>query len=151
MAQSILIVKYSLPLSIGEIFRKLAEKKPIDYIVFADTGNEHPETYYFVDNYMKPFLESENIPFITVYPYKKRSLYTRCFERKVIPDMLRRWCTRDVKVKPIHKFYKTLNAKIIQYIGIDYQESHRIKHNKKNLTALRRAILYYHFLEYKRS
>lgn len=118
--------------STAMIFKLVQDKAPLDYVVFADTGNEHPETYFFVKQYMKPYLESKNIPFVTVYPFKKRSLWIRCFQRKVIPDMLQRWCTRDVKVKPIHKFYKTLKSDIIQYMGIDYQESHRMKPSGEN-------------------
>jgi 3'-phosphoadenosine 5'-phosphosulfate sulfotransferase (PAPS reductase)/FAD synthetase len=95
--------------------------------VFSDTGNEMPETYEYIEKIMKPYLKSKNIEFITVYNFRKISLWTRCYKRKVIPDMIRRWCTRDFKVKPIHKFYKKLGSNIIQYIGIDNGESHRMK------------------------
>ena len=107
-------------------------KKPIDYVVFADTGNEVPETYEFTEKYMKPYLVENKIEFVTVYPFGKRSLWTRCFLRKIIPSQVWRFCTRDVKVKPIHKFYKKLDSKIIQYMGIHYGEYYRMKPTKED-------------------
>ncbi len=101
--------------------------KPIDYVVFADTGNEVPETYEFVKNYMEPYLKKHDIPFIVVYPYKKRSLWARCFKRNVFPDTHHRWCTRDVKITPIHKFYKRIGGYICEYIGITYEDTRRMK------------------------
>lgn len=105
-------------------------KMRIDFVVFADTGNEVPETYYFIKHFMEPFLKEHNIPFYTVYPFKKKSLWTRCWLRKVIPDKIKRWCTRDVKVKPIHKLYKKIapGEEITQYMGIHAGEAgYRVK------------------------
>jgi len=104
----------------------IENKKPLDYVVFADTGNEIPATYEFIKIFTE-FLSKHNVQFKTLYPFGKRSLYLRCWVRKVIPSMLWRWCTRDVKVKPIHKFYKSLKDDIHQYMGIDYDEVYRMK------------------------
>jgi hypothetical protein len=105
----------------------IANKKPIDYVIFSDTGNEVPETYLYIEKHMRPYLEKYNIPFVTVYNYSKISLWSRCMIRKVFPDMYKRWCTRDFKVRPIHRFYRTLQCDIIEYIGIDWGEVKRMK------------------------
>jgi hypothetical protein len=38
-----------------------------------------------------------------------------------------RWCTRDFKVHPIHRHYRERGGHINQYIGIAYDEIHRMK------------------------
>lgn len=105
----------------------IKNKKPIDYVVFSDTGNEVPETYEFIEKHMIPYLNRYGIKFVVVYPFKKRSLYTRCWKREVFPDTHHRWCTRDVKITPIHKFYKKLKGKIFEYMGIAYDDIRRMK------------------------
>lgn len=113
--------------STAMILLLVKQKKPIDYVVFADTGNEVPETYKFIEKYTLPYLKKYDIPFVVVYPYKKRSLWARCFKRNVFPDTHHRWCTRDVKITPIHKFYKKLGGEIKEYIGIAYDDIRRMK------------------------
>jgi len=105
----------------------IKNKKPIDYVVFADVGNEVPETYQFIEKYMKPYCTKQNIPFQTVYVRRKISLWTNCFRLRKFPSQIWRWCTRDFKVRPIHKFYKSLKCDIIEYMGIDYDEVRRMK------------------------
>lgn len=99
-------------------------KFPLDYVVFSDTGDEMPETYEYV-KYMAKYLKRHKIKFLTVKP--NSTLSEVCTRRKVVPSQVWRWCTRDHKVKPIHKFYKTLKSHIYQYMGIDYGEVRRMK------------------------
>lgn len=117
--------------STAMIFLLLLDKKPIDYVVFADVGAELPETYETV-KLMKEFLDKQAVPFVTVYPAKFRTLQQRCEDRNVIPDRIRRWCTRDVKITPIFKFYRSLDAEINQYIGIDSGEPKRMRPDPEN-------------------
>ena len=113
--------------STAMILRLIDEKMPLDHVVFADTGGEIPETYETISHMMK-VLKKESIPFTIVYPFKLRSLYERCFSRKVTPDRFKRWCTRDAKVKPIHKFYKKVVGGFInEYMGIDCAETKRVR------------------------
>lgn len=104
-------------------------KFPLDYVVFADTGDEMPETYEYL-NHMENFCTKHNIPFQIVRVRKKDSLSDRCLRRRVIPSQMWRWCTRDMKVIPIHAFYRSLKSHIFQYMGIDYGEVHRMKDPK---------------------
>lgn len=105
----------------------LIEKKfPLDCVVFADTGNEMPETYKYLD-VMGKYLERVGVPLEVVHSRSGESLADRCTRRRVIPSEVWRWCTRDMKVTPIHAFYRSLKAHVYQYMGIDYDEVHRMK------------------------
>jgi 3'-phosphoadenosine 5'-phosphosulfate sulfotransferase (PAPS reductase)/FAD synthetase len=115
----------STALMILLIHRKL----PLDYIIFADTGSERPETYTYL-KYAKKYAEKYGIPFKIVKVRNGDSLYDRCKRRKVIPSKTWRWCTRDMKIRPIYAFYRSLKAQICQYVGIDYDEVHRMKDSK---------------------
>ena len=99
---------------------------PLDHVVFADTGNEMPETYAYL-NIIKRHLDDVGVPLNIVHVKSGESLSDRCLRRRVIPSEMWRWCTRDMKVTPIHAFYRTLKAHIYQYMGIDYGEVHRMK------------------------
>ena len=105
-------------------------KKQIDYVVFSDVGDELPATYEFIENHMKPYLQKHNIEFVFI---KKRvhgteKLSDNLIRRKKFASMVWRACTRDFKVKPIHKFYKSLKVDhIFEYMGIDYGEVRRMK------------------------
>lgn len=99
---------------------------PLDYVVFADTGNEMPETYQYLD-IMGKYLERAGVPLKVVQTRNGESLSDRCMRRHVIPSQVWRWCTRDMKVTPIHAFYRRLKTHVYQYMGIDYGEVHRMK------------------------
>jgi len=101
-------------------------KFPLDHVVFADTGDEIPGTYEYLE-VMRKYLKRRDIPFEIVMNRKKESLSDKCLQREVIPSQVWRWCTRDFKVLPIHKFYRTLQSHVYQYMGIDYGEVHRMK------------------------
>lgn len=99
---------------------------PFDFAVFSDTGNEMPETYAYL-NIMKKYLDKAGVPLVVVRVRSGESLSDRCMRRKVIPSEVWRWCTRDMKVTPIHAFYRSLKCHIYQYMGIDYGEVRRMK------------------------
>ena len=64
----------------------------LDHVIFADTGDEYPETYFYVKQYLKPFCEEKNLDWITVKNNKFKSIMDRCFKKKVIPFRNLRWC-----------------------------------------------------------
>lgn len=103
----------------------LRENKPLDEAVFADTGGEAPETYAYLEVAEK-FLRSHGIPLRTVRR-DGASLYETCLKRRVIPSALWRWSTRDFKVRPIRRYYRTLQRPIVQYIAIAYDELERMR------------------------
>ena len=121
------VVSYGGGVNSTALIILLIERKlPLDFVVFADTGNEMPETYRYLD-VMGKYLESAGIPLKIVRPRSGESLSDRCTRRRVIPSQVWRWCTRDMKVTPIHAFYRSLKAHVYQYMGIDYGEVHRMK------------------------
>ena len=83
---------------------------------------------------MKKFLKKKNIPFEIVRNFSLITLLERCFIRKVFPDMFRRWCTRDFKVAPIHRFYRKFfkGYQINEYLGIDSAEQKRCRIAKED-------------------
>jgi len=107
----------------------LMDPKRYDYVIFADTGDEKEETYYYIDKYLKPFCKENDVPWITVKHNKGFSLMEWCMKRKILPIRTRRWCTMDFKVKPINRFIRTLGATmknpVICTIGISYDEAVR--------------------------
>jgi 3'-phosphoadenosine 5'-phosphosulfate sulfotransferase (PAPS reductase)/FAD synthetase len=107
----------------------IENKFPLDYVLFADTGGEMPETYEYVEHVRK-YLEKQGIPFQIVRVKNNDTLYDRCMRRKVIPSQTWRWCTRDLKIRPIYAFYRSLKSQVYQYVGIDYDEIHRMKDSK---------------------
>lgn len=103
------------------------EEAPLDEVVFADTGGEVPETYSYL-KIVEDYLEQRGIPFrIVSNRIAGRDLYDTCWHRRVFPSVVWRWSTRDFKVRPIHRYYRSLEAHINQYVGIAYDEIERMK------------------------
>lgn len=105
-------------------------QKRLDHVVFADTGGELPETYKYLFAAEK-YLSEHDIPF-SIVRSKHGTLYDTCARRRVIPSVMWRWSTRDFKVTPIYKFYRSLGCHVYQYIGIAYDELERMKDSRAN-------------------
>lgn len=111
--------------SIALLLYILDQGKPLDAVVFADTGVEVPETYEYA-KMIKKFTDEYNIPFKVVRS-KGDDLYARCTRRKVVPSQIWRWCTRDLKIRPIYAYYRSLKVHVNQYLGISYEERRRYR------------------------
>ena len=114
--------------------------KEYDYVIFADTGGEYPETYEYMSNYLRPFCESKGIPFIIVrkeQDEKPISLEQYCLDSGQIPSRNFKWCTDKFKRRPMNKFLRSLGATkknpIIKDIGFSLDESHRMGKNEDPL------------------
>ena len=110
----------------------LRDKAPLDGAVFADTGGETPATYESLDM-ARGYLTRHGIP-LTVVAARPRAtdLYETAWRRRVIPSVQWRWCTRDFKVNPIHRYYSGLGGHIYQYVGIAFDEIHRMKDSRED-------------------
>jgi hypothetical protein len=108
------------------LYRK---KMPFDEAVFADTGGELPETYLFLEVARK-YLERRSKRLVVVKS-KSGTLYDTCRRREVIPSQVWRWSTRDYKVAPIHAYYRSLGCHVHEYLGIAYDEVHRMKASRE--------------------
>ena len=105
------------------------EGAPLDEVVFADTGDEVPETYSYLD-VTKEYLSARGVPFRVVQKPNRKSLYETCWDRNVFPSAIWRWSTRDFKVNPIQSYYRRLGGHINQYMGIAYDEVMRVKDSR---------------------
>lgn len=104
-------------------------KRPIDVVIFADTGNELPATYKTVEQ-MKKQTREDNVEFVTVNSHLAPSLYEYCWKRRIFPFRLRRFCTVEFKVQPIRRYLRKqygIREGFVSYIGIAYDEAHRMK------------------------
>lgn len=120
------ILSYGAGLNSTALLIHIIENKlPLDEVIFADTGGETPETYQHL-KITDEYLHQHNIP-LTIVRSNKGSLYDTCARRKVIPSQVWRWCTRDYKITPIHRHYRSYGGPIIQYLGIAYEEKERAK------------------------
>lgn len=99
--------------------------EPLDEAIFADTGGEVPETYAYLE-IARSYLEKKGVPLRTVQR-KGADLYETCRRRRVIPSAVWRWSTRDFKVRPIRRYYRSLRRPIIQYLAIAYDELERMR------------------------
>lgn len=114
--------------------------KPLDAVLFADTGDEWPHTYTAV-TYYQNWLRKErpDIIFEIVRSKYNKTLYQYCWDKKIIPSRMTRDCTDKFKLQPMRRFMRAQwdmkQEHFIRYIGIDYSEAHRIKDSmRKNET-----------------
>lgn len=74
----------------------------------------------------------------------KEQFYTKKIRGKHIGDIygypyiIQAWCTERLKLKPLRKYYKTIDEPIMQYVGIAYNEPQRYKklNPKKQIAPL---------------
>ena len=125
--------------STAMLLMMLEKQMPIDYIVFADTGKDFPQMLThlsILEDYIH--ISYPNAPKITYLKAYKTFDYLM-FEHEKIRGKFKgkkgygwasfrnRWCTSKLKIDIMEKFYKSLNCKIIRYIGIASDEPKRIK------------------------
>ena len=114
--------------SLALMIHLIETKEPLDEVVFADTGSEVPETYEHLD-IAREYLDNHGIP-LTIVSKRGGNLYDRCWDRRVIPSVVWRWSTRDFKVTPIHRHYRSLRTHVNQYLAIAYDEIERMKDSR---------------------
>jgi len=108
-----------------------------DEVIFADTGAEKPETYWYMDNYTKPLFKELGIFFTTVR--QNPQLYEYCFKHSLIPSTHWRWCTDKAKQRPIKKY---LTKADIIMIGFSVDESNRAKNQERVYPLLELGLSY---------
>lgn len=109
-----------------------------DYILFADVGNERPETYHFVFGILQPWLAEIGFPQVTVVkkvvqkftnePYT--TLAGNCVSNSTLPSLAMggKGCSQKWKAEPLDAFVNALpevqeaiarGEKIARIIGYD--------------------------------
>ena len=112
-------------------------KIPIDEIVFADVGNESPETYAFLKIF-KEWMKEHNLKFVTVKSHLG-TLRDDHYKKRIIPFRAFRSCTDKFKIIPIRKYLKAKypdDTHFNMYLGIDYGEKQRAKKSRRNYQTM---------------
>lgn len=103
----------------------------VDAVVFADTGAEKPETYWYIENYIKPLLErvgkSLQVLKREKTAYYEPTLYDFLWRIKDIPSVQQRRCTDHYKIRVIQKLVGTEG---ILLIGFSLDEAYRANRKK---------------------
>ena len=97
------------------IYLKQQNKVPDIEYFFCDTGMELPEVYAFLDK-LETYLGKP----IKRLGDNKDFLHLLKMHDNMLPQATRRWCTKDMKIKPLEKFIGNDDA--ITYVGIRADE-----------------------------
>lgn len=84
-------------------------KLKVDVVVFADTGVEKPETYWYMESYTKPEFEKAHVPFEVIRndrPGYEATLYDYYWSRRDLPSVQWRRCTDHYKLRPMKRRYR---------------------------------------------
>lgn len=89
--------------------------------VFADTGWEHPITYAYLRG---PLTDAIG----PIREVRGARLFTELVRAKrIFPDRTKRFCTVELKVKPIAAYLASLDDEIVNVVGIRRDESEKRK------------------------
>lgn len=98
--------------------------KDFDLAVFCDTGGENPETYEYLEKYIKPYCKKHNIRLEEIR--REDTLYDHYMSKQIIPTRRFRHCTDKFKIRPLKKFFKQFDT-VEVLIGFASDEAHRAK------------------------
>lgn len=108
----------------------------VDYILFADTGGERPETYSYIQ-YFNMWLIKNGMPEIITVRYKTKGGEEITLEQDVInnqtlPAVAFGWktCSQKFKIQPIEIWLKEnidFSIKPVKYIGFEKGEERRMR------------------------
>lgn len=90
--------------------------------VFCDTGWEHPITYGYIDYINEKVLDGE---LVTISSERYPGGFRECvLDHGMIPGRVTRFCTEDLKIEPLHRFFADLDdGDVHSYQGIRADES----------------------------
>ena len=86
--------------------------------IFADTGWEHPDTYEYLRGPL-----AEKLGPITEARSKVGGMQEWVKKKGMFPSRLRRFCTEELKIKPIKKHLQTYDCEVVNTVGIRAAES----------------------------
>jgi hypothetical protein len=115
--------------STAMILYLLDRKEKIDYVVFADTGAEYPETYSYVLMFDKWLRDNHNLS-ITRVQSKDGPMYEFMLKKKRVPSYV--FPAKHVenwKIRPIDKFMGSIRIRqdVEMCLGIDFDERDRVR------------------------
>ena len=125
--------------STAMLLRLIEEKRPIDLILFCDTGLEFPQMYEHLkrlEQYIGrkiTYLKAEHSfeYYFSEYMPKSKNPKLRQYAGNSWAGPRNRWCTGMLKTRVIRAYLKALKNEydVIEYIGIAADEPKRIKEN----------------------
>lgn len=86
--------------------------------IFADTGWEHPSTY----EYLRGPLTAKLGPIVEVKS-DVGGFADWCRKKGMFPSRLRRYCTEELKVKPIKRHFDSYDCEVVNAVGVRASES----------------------------
>jgi 3'-phosphoadenosine 5'-phosphosulfate sulfotransferase (PAPS reductase)/FAD synthetase len=86
--------------------------------VFADTGWEHPATYEYLD-----MLRSKLGLTIDVVKAKAGGMPEKVRARAGFSSRMVRWCTKELKVEPLHAYHEAIGEDTVSVVGVRADES----------------------------
>ena len=106
----------------------------VDFVLFADTGGENPETYEYLNKYLKPHFEKIHKPLVIVKGEENvngepvTNMELAYLGWRMIPVRFMRHCTDKWKIKPMHRYltanYPGESLRVV--IGFAYDEVKRM-------------------------
>lgn len=90
--------------------------------VYCDTKWEHPLTYVYIEEINKTLLDGK---LIYLQSKKYDGFEDLCIKKKRVPSSMARYCTEELKVKPMIDYLNTIEDEKIVYQGIRSDESPR--------------------------
>ena len=102
-----------------------------DHVIFADTGDEMPETYAYISKYIKPFCKEKQIQFLTVRSKSGLTLWEDSMQKRSYPLRMTRQCTKDHKISPIRKKLRETRSDQKESRNNGYWIFHRRKHTNE--------------------
>ncbi len=123
--------------STAMVLRLIEEERPLDLILFCDTGLEFPQMY----EHVKKLEQSVPVPVVWLKEEKGFEFYFLHYKpKRKNPDLAdkegfswagprNRWCTAVLKTRVIEQYLSVLKKEyeIVQYIGIAADEPKRIR------------------------
>ena len=88
--------------------------------VFCDTGWEAQETYDYIDYINEKILDGK---LIVLKSEKYDGLEDLAIKRKMFPNLRARFCTQELKLKPLWAYFESLDDEATNYQGIRAEES----------------------------
>jgi hypothetical protein len=112
---------------------KAQSKIDFEFAIFADTGDENPKTYAYIEQVIKPFCQKHNIDLEIVrnQEHDGETLSQYCQRTKFIPSRQFGSCRDHFKIQTIRKYLKknfpTVYKEINTFIGFCKGEESRAK------------------------
>ena len=124
--------------STAMLLRLIEEKRPIDRILFCDTGLEFPQMYDHL-NKLEQYIGRKITRLKAEYSFeyyfleympKRKNPALRQYTGNSWAGPNNRWCTGRLKINVVNKYLKELkkNYDVVEYIGIAADEPKRVKH-----------------------